>query len=57
MVQTVDLAQLVRQQGAKGLAKVNTATLLDHLRRQGVAGAKAKCKKEELVQMVLRLYQ
>ena len=39
------------------LLKVNTATLLDHLSGKGVAEAKAKSKKEELVQMVVRLYQ
>ena len=57
LVQNVDLAQLVRHEGSKGLAKVNCATLLDHLRRQGVAAAKVKSKKEELVQMVVSLYQ
>ena len=39
------------------LLKVNTATLLDHLRGKGVVGAKAKSKNEELVQMVVKLYQ
>ena len=57
VVQSYDLAALVREGGAAALAKVNTATLLDHLRRQGVAGARAKAKKEELVQMVVKLYQ
>ena len=57
VVQSYDLPALVREGGAAALAKVNTATLLDHLRRQGVAGARAKAKKEELVQMVVKLYQ
>jgi len=57
VIQNVDLADLVRKGGATGLSKVNTATLLDHLRGKGVAEAKAKSKKEELVQMVVRLYQ
>ena len=38
------------------LFKVNTATLLAHLRGKGVTEAKAKSKKEELVQMVVKLY-
>jgi hypothetical protein len=57
VLQTVDMAELVRQSGALGLAKVNTATLLDHLRRHGVTEAKAKSKKEQFVQMVVKLYQ
>jgi len=57
VIQNVDLVNLVKTCGATGLSKVNTATLLDHLRGKGVVEAKAKSKKEELVQMVVKLYQ
>ena len=56
-MQEVDFPKLVQQEGAAGLAKINVVTLLDHLKKQGVQGAKAKSKKEELVQMVLKLYR
>merc|ERR1712013_367710 len=56
-IQEIDLASLVRTSGVAGLTKVNTATLLAHLRGKGVTEAKAKSKKEELVQLVIKLYQ
>ena len=52
-MQSVDIAQLVREKGAAGMAKVNTATLLDYCRKEGIKGAKAKCKKDELVRFVM----
>ena len=39
----------VREKGAAGMAKVNTATLLDYCKKEGIKGAKAKSKMDELV--------
>merc|ERR1719192_1071990 len=47
-IQEIDIVNLVRTSGVAGLTKVNTATLLAHLRGKGVTEAKAKSKKEEL---------
>ena len=52
-MQNVDIAQLVREKGASGMAKVNTATLLDYCRKERIKAAKAKSKKDELVRMVM----
>jgi len=56
-IQEIDIVNLVRTSGVAGLTKVNTATLLAHLRGKGVTEAKAKSKKEELVQRVVKIYQ
>ena len=53
VLQSVDITQLVREKGVAGMAKVNTATLLDYCRKEGIKAAKAKCKKEELVRLVM----
>merc|ERR1712183_182230 len=45
VLQSVDIAQLVREKGAAGMTKVNTATLLGYCRKEGIQGAKAKSKK------------
>lgn len=52
-VQSVDISQLVKEKGMAALVKVNTATLLDYCRKEGIKAAKSKCKKDELVRLVL----
>jgi len=52
-VQSVDISQLVKEKGVTALVKVNTATLLDYCRKEGIKAAKSKCKKDELVRLVL----
>ena len=52
-IQSVDISQLVKEKGVVALVKVNTATLLDYCRKEGIKAAKSKCKKDELVRLVL----
>ena len=52
-IQSVYITQLVKEKGVVALAKVNTATLLDYCRKEGIKSAKSKCKKDELVRLVM----
>ena len=44
----MDITQLLREKGADGMAKVNTATMLDYCRKEGI-----KAGKDELVRLVM----
>jgi len=54
IIQSLDIGKMAIEGGATGLLKVNVATLLDYCRREGIKGAKAKSKKDELVNLIVQ---